>query len=348
MGGWGRVIAFDSYFYAGQVKVFWEKLFCVAAFQFIKIKNSPSLSYLCPMLTVKKITQLTGHNASVFALAQGSTDRRFISGSGDGWVVEWTLDDREYGKLIAKTDSNIYALHSLPDSGRVVAGNMHGGVHWVHLEEEERTKNVQNHEKGVFALQQVGDFLYSTGGGGMLTKWSLEKERTVESLQLSNQSLRGLAYAEKRGEIAVGASDNSIYILEAESMEIKQKIETAHDNSVFAVRYSADEKLLYSGGRDANLKVWNAADNYRNLSAQNAHWYTVNTISLHPEGHIIATGSRDKTIRFWDARTFKLLKGLDTIRDGCHVNSVNALLWLPDGTLVSGSDDRSLILWEVR
>ena len=92
-------------------------------------------------------------------------------------------------------------------------------------------------------------------------------------------------------------------------------------------------------------KTTRLENKYKNISQQDAHWYTINAIALHPKGHLIATGSRDKTVKIWDAQTFKLLKVLDTLRDGCHVNSVNALLWLDNGILVSGSDDRTLILW---
>jgi len=299
------------------------------------------------MLKVKKIAQLTGHNASVFALAKGKDTRHFLSGSGDGWVVEWSLDSPDLGKLIARVERNIFSLHSLPDSQRLLAGNMDGGLHWVNLADENLNKDILHHKKGVFDLLQIDDNIYSAGGAGMLTKWSVEKGRTLESLQLTNQSLRSLAYSKSHNEIAVGASDNHIYFLDADSLELKHKIENAHDNSVFAIHFSADEKLLFSGGRDAQLKVWDLENDNQNISQQSAHWYTINTIALHPKGHIFATGSRDKTIKIWDAQTFKLLKVLDTLRDGCHVNSVNALLWLEDGTLISGSDDRSLILWKV-
>ncbi len=299
------------------------------------------------MLKVKKIAQLTGHNASVFALAKGKDARHFLSGSGDGWVVEWSLDNPDLGKLIARVERNIFSLFAFQDEARLLAGNMDGGLHWVNLNDESLNKDILHHQKGVFDLLKISDFIFSAGGAGMLTKWSIEKARTLESLQLTNQSLRSLAYAAERNEIAIGASDKCIYLLDAESLELKQKIEDAHDNSVFAVHYSPNEKLLFSGGRDAQLKVWDIENDFKNISTQPAHWYTINTIAFHPKGHIFATGSRDKTIKIWDAKTFKLLKVLDTLRDGCHVNSVNALLWLEDGTLVSGSDDRSLILWEI-
>lgn len=299
------------------------------------------------MLKVKKIAQLTGHNASVFALSQGKSDRHFLSGSGDGWVVEWSLDKPDLGKLLAKVDGNIFSLKSLESGAQVLAGNMHGGLHWVNLNDESKTQNILQHQKGLFDLLELGEFIYSAGGAGLLTKWSKKSGRTVESLQLTYESLRSLIYSKRRNEIIVGSSDKNIYFLDAESLSIKNVLENAHDNSVFALCLSADERFLFSGGRDALLKVWDIEQDYAKVSEQPAHLYTINSIALSPNGDYIATGSRDKTIKIWDAKTFKLLKVLNTIRDACHVNSVNALLWLPEGTLVSASDDRSLILWKV-
>jgi WD40 repeat protein len=288
---------------------------------------------------------LTGHNASVFALSATDDPRYILSGAGDGWVVRWDLDEPELGKLIAKVDTQIFALQHLPDLNQVVVGNMNGGVHWVDLAHPEQTKNIAHHRRGVYRILRVSDQVFTAGGDGILTRWDIHEGRTLESIQLSHQSLRGLAYSPSRQEIAVGASDKNIYILDAGNFRIKATISAAHDHSVFCVQFSPDGKRLLSGGRDAQLKVWDA-DGLHSLSSQPAHWFTINDIVFHPDGQLFATASRDKTIKIWDAQTFQLIKVLDTIRDRCHVNSVNELLWTThQNQLISCSDDRSLMAW---
>jgi WD40 repeat protein len=61
---------------------------------------------------------------------------------------------------------------------------------------------------------------------------------------------------------------------------------------------------------------------------------------------MFATASRDKTIKLWDFSSGRLLKVLDTVRYGGHVNSVNRLLWV-DNVLLSASDDRTVSIWEI-
>ena len=171
--------------------------------------------------------------------------------------------------------------------------------------------------------------------------------RPVETFALSNESLRSVTYNEVRQEWAVGASDHAIYLLDND-LQIKNSITKAHDNSVFCVCYSPDGKYLLSGGRDAHLKVWDVERDFELVSSQPAHWFTLNDIAYHPEGHLFATASRDKTIKIWAADTFKLLKVIDTARYGCHVNSVNKLLWTRhENQLISCSDDRTIMVWYV-
>lgn len=299
-----------------------------------------------PNLQVQKIAQLTGHNASIFALAADADPQYFLSAAGDGWIVRWDLQNPAVGKLIAKVETQIFSLLNLPDYNKLVVGNMNGGVHWVDLVNPDETKNIAHHGKGVFDIFRIDKSVFTIGGEGKITCWSIEEGRSLESLHLSNQSLRSAGFSLCQNEIAIGASDNNIYLVDANSLTLKKTIKNAHDNSVFAVKYSPDGHYLLSGGRDAHLKIWDTENDFQLVNSQPAHWFTINDIAFRPDNQWFATASRDKTIKIWDAQTFELLKVLDTIRDGCHVNSVNRLLWLND-YLISCSDDRSIILWQI-
>lgn len=298
-------------------------------------------------MKIKKIAHLTGHRASVYTLVQGSVSSQFLSGGGEGWVIRWDLNDVEHATVVAKVESNIFSLLHLPKRNLLLAGNMYGGLHWVDLNKKKDVRNIAHHKNGIFDIRYVDDYIYTAGGDGKLVKWAIETMRPVETFELAAESLRSLVYHEARKEWAVGASDKSIYLLDS-NLNIKKRIVEAHENSVFTVQYSPKGDYLLSGGRDAHLKVWNLEAEGRLESEQPAHWFTLNDIAYHPEGHIFATASRDKTIKIWDATTFKLLKVIDTARHGCHINSVNRLLWSTHNNyLISCSDDRTVMVWEV-
>ena len=307
-----------------------------------------------------------GHQGSVFALTQGRTPQYVLSGAGDGWIVEWDLENPEVGKLLAKVDSNIFSLLFLPDKNQIFAGNMNGGLHFIDLNNVDKNKNIAHHSKGIFDIQLIHNQLFTIGGDGVITRWSIEGSRSIESFQLSAKSLRCMDFSDERREFAIGASDGHIYFLD-ENFNLKNVFKNAHKNSVFSIKYALDGQCLLSGGRDALLKVWRLHESVtasgawqEGLLELSAHLYTINKIAFHPQNpNIFATASRDKTIKIWQLMTFKdnqnvkieeikLLKVINTIRQGGHLNSVNTLSWTPyNNWLISGSDDRSLMIWDV-
>jgi WD40 repeat protein len=334
------------------------------------------------MMDIKKIAQLTGHQAAVFAVGEGRTPQHIISGAGEGWLVEWDLATPDVGRLLAKVERNIFSLQYLKNQNRIVVGDMDGGVRFVNLDNPEKTLNIKHHSKGCFDIQLFNNQLFTIGGEGNITRWSVDESRSLESLQLSAKSLRALDICVEKREIAVGASDGNVYFLDLDTFELKKTIKTAHTNSVFAVRYTPDGQYLLTGGRDAFLKLWqlNSPENTP-VFAVPAHLFTLNSIAFHPtKPTIFATASRDKTIKIWEispfelgslkfegtppsnfklqtsnsddfklqTSNFKLLKVIDTIRSGCHIRSVNRLFWSPfEDYLVSVSDDRSLMVWAI-
>ena len=297
-------------------------------------------------MQLSKIHTCTGHRAAVYALCPGKKPGQFLSGGGEGWIVEWDLNNPDEGRVSATITNRVFCMVPIWDRNWIVAGNMDGGIHWVDLKNPDNTKNIDHHKKGLFSVLQVGAYLYSAGGDGILTRWSIEERRSLESIRLSQVSLRSLAYSPDLNEIAVGASDFNIFRLDADTFELKDTIRGAHTNSVFTVQYHPENNQLLSGGRDAMLRIWDLDNGNALINEQPAHMFTINHIAFSPDGKYFATASRDKTFKVWDSSNFQLLKVIETIRDSGHINSVNRLLWMED-TLISSGDDRSIILWKV-
>lgn len=303
---------------------------------------------LSKSITIHKKYQLKGHRAAVYALSPYTSPNSFLSASGDGWVALWDSNKLPNGKLLAQIEGNIFSLCYLPKKHWLVVGNMYGGVHWIDLNSNKNLKNSLVHQKGVYALQVIGDYLYSLGGQGCISKWSIDQQQPLETLQLTGKALRSLCHHPQKDELIIGASDCNIYILDRESLTLKQTLSQAHQNSVFALALTTDNNYLLSGGRDAHLRIWDSSNAYKTIENIPAHWFTLNCIAPHSQLPIIATASRDKTIRFWDSKTFKPIGTVDTILYGGHPNSINDLLWINNGKeLVSCSDDRTLIVWEI-
>ncbi|MEZ4950156.1 MAG: hypothetical protein R2784_12315 [Saprospiraceae bacterium] len=298
-------------------------------------------------LNVRKVSQLQGHNGAIFSVFADKSEEYIYTTGGDGWLVQWNTRDTETGKLIAKTDvQNFCGLKAKEDL--FVCGNMNGGIHWIHPGKPENQNNILHHKKGVFKILKHKEDVYSLGGNGTISLWDLEKEKPVQSLQLSASSLRSICYGAKNDELILGGSDHSIYFLNRENFELTKVLKNAHQNSVFSLCLLEKRNILISGGRDAMLHFWDLNTSEPVVFHKiPAHLFTVNCIVHCPEPGLIATASRDKTIKLWDDKSFELVKVLEGLRDGGHYNSVNDLCWLPKNKmLVSVGDDRMGQLWK--
>jgi WD40 repeat protein len=283
----------------------------------------------------------SGHRAAIYALH--SAPDGFYSAAADGYLVHWHREDVDFGRVVATVEGGKFlSLARVGDA--LVAGSLDGGVHWLYPDDPDRNRHLAIHRRGTFAIRAEGGELFSTGGGGMLVRWSVAEARTLESYPLSQQSLRCVAYDPQTERIAVGASDGDIYLLGKNGTLLDRQ--SAHLPSVFTVAFSADGRQLFAGGRDAHISRWSVSATGLSLERKvPAHLLTVNQLALHPNGRYLASASRDKTVKLWRADDLKLLKVCEVVRDRGHVNSVNTLCWLDGETLITAGDDRRILEW---
>lgn len=300
------------------------------------------------MLAIKKIKQFIGHRNSIYILEKGSEPHLFFSGSGDGLVVEWNLIEDDDPIAIAKNPNQVFSLHHIPEKNLLFIGEMQGGIHVIDLASKKEIHYLLYHQKAIFDLQANDNLLFAASGDGSVSIWSLDNFKLVKQILLSEQNIRSIDFHPNKKEMAVACSDNLIYIIDLKKNQVRQKL-SANKNSIFSVKYSPDGKILLSGSRDAHLNIWEVEKNYELRQTFPAHLFTINHIVYSPDGKLFATASRDKTIKIWDSENFKLLKVIDKEKLEGHKNSVNKLLWTNyHNYLISCSDDRAIMVWEIK
>ncbi len=296
---------------------------------------------------VQKVHTLKGHRDSVYTL-QGSSDNRFFfSASGDGMVVIWDIAEPEDGQLIAKLPNSVYALHHHAESDLLIAGHNYDGIHVLDWKNKKELGSLQLTAAAIFDIQSYGRDLFVATGDGMLIKIDAMNLTISGQSQKSAKSARAITINASMGEIAVGYSDNFIRVFDLDTLKLKYEW-NAHNNSVFTVRYTPDQKLLLSGSRDARLKAWDSGNNYTQAGEVVAHLYAINHLDFSPDGKHFVTCSMDKSIKVWDRERMRLLKVIDRARHAGHGTSVNKVLWTSyNDQVVSASDDRTISVWKI-
>ncbi|HYC84201.1 MAG TPA: WD40 repeat domain-containing protein, partial [Chryseosolibacter sp.] len=276
----------------------------------------------------------------------GHPENVFFSGSGDGMVVRWDLTTPETGQLLARLPNSVYALHFDRASGQLIAGHNYEGIHFLDPETKHENGSLQLTKAAIFDIQGTDGSLLIASGDGSVVKVDIGTRRILKKVQLSDKSARTIAIDPLSGDIAVGFSDCSIRILDAD-LAVKNSW-VAHSNSVFTLRYVPGKRLLLSGARDARLKAWAADSKYGPAGEVVAHLYAINHIEFSPDGKHFVTCSMDKSIKVWDTENLKLLKVIDRARHAGHGTSVNKLLWTSHfDELISASDDRTISVWHI-
>ena len=159
-----------------------------------------------------------------------------------------------------------------------------------------------------------------------------------------------------------------------------------HERNVQCVSFSPDGQWLASGdggwGDGNKIRLWDVKTREM-LSATKGHKGRILTLAFSPDGRLLASGDSDKAVRLWNAPAltparviaefseapsfvafdetgdalFVLSTNLvlletatGTIRGGIfrHTDDVRSIAFSPDGRfIVSGSDDRTVKVWEV-
>src|SRR5688572_20920309 len=206
-------------------------------------------------VNVTKLQSFSGHRDCVYALQPSKELTIFFSGAGDGMIVKWVLQNPDQGELIAKLPNSIYALHYHPQSNLLIAGHNYDGIHLLEWENKKEVGSLHITKAAIFDIQSLNENVYVASGDGMVSTIDLRNLVVIQKKKQSEKNARTIAIHPDRGEIAVGYSDNYIRIFDLDNLALKQEW-AAHANSVFTLRYSLDGNFLFSGSRDARLKVW--------------------------------------------------------------------------------------------
>ena len=300
-------------------------------------------------LEVRRSQSFERHDAPLYSLTEGRSDKTVFSGGAEGIVAEWDLGTLEPAAFTINVGHSIFSLLTVPEMGWLLIGRGSGSLHVIDLEQRKEIRHLELHRRGIFdiAYDRFMDRFYTAGGDGVLSVLQGKKLQLLRSVPMAEQKLRKLDLDPESGHLAVASGDARVHVIENDMYNEVLTL-NAHHPGANAAHFLPDGRTLLSAGRDGHLDIWDRENADEVLHHLPAHYYPIYALVSDPGGRILATASRDKTVKVWDPYEGRFLARLDRKGYGGHTRSVNALHWSKgSGHLVSAGDDARVIVWEL-
>jgi len=236
------------------------------------------------------------------------------------------------------------------------------------------------------ALNSDGTRLASIAYKNPVRLWRVESENKISpDIPLENAKSGSVVAISPSGSMVAcdSASDNQIHLWRTDDGRLIKSF-PGHKDPVVLVRFSADEKSLFSADQEGTVIVWpieegktttlsRRGQQIMDVSADQTiivlwtpkdgsiqlwsllkggvqlelreHYNDLTSAALSPNGNILALGRANGTIHFWDVRNGSSNGSIEGEKEA---GEVGLLLFMPDAEIVAaGFKDGSIRFWQV-
>ncbi len=165
--------------------------------------------------------------------------------------------------------------------------------------------------------------------------------RLYDELRGSQDKITALAFCADGSCLASGDADGTILLWDpGKGGEPVRRI-SGHGKEVTALLVSPRQGVLFSGGKDKYVRMWNLADG--KLKKEHKVGEKVRSLALSPDERTLIIGGKKGEVFLWDTKTGRIIK---TIR-GAHDSAVHFVAATGEDTFRSVGEDRKTKFWEV-
>jgi len=255
------------------------------------------------------IMALTGHEAGVMSLRFDPTGKYLATGSLDKQLFLWHV----YGNC---ENTHVFKGHK----GAILQ------VDW----------------------SRDGALVASASADKTLLVWDVETGRRVRKYTEHTSHVNSVCCAREDSHLMATASDDcSTKMWDTRVRRCLQTITAKYQQTACAL--SADDNLLFTGGIDNVIRVWDRRKTEISFTLE-GHSETLTSLRLSPNGSYLMSNAMDSSLRIWDVRPYAPTDRCIKIFTGAVHNFEKNLLrcnWSPDGgRITTGSADRFVYVWD--
>ncbi|NET56357.1 MAG: TIR domain-containing protein [Symploca sp. SIO2E6] len=286
---------------------------------------------------VREYNRLSGHQATVLAVAISPDGQLIASGSEDNTIKLWNRE----GKLEKNLEGHKQSVNAVafsPDGKQIASASVDKTIKlWG--SDGTFIKTLEGHSNAVrdVAFRADGKLIASASDDKTIKLWQPDGT-LINTLEGHTDQVTSVAFSPDGKLIASASDDQTIKLWQPDGTLI-QTLE-GHKDNVESVAFSPDGKLIASTSSDNTIKLWNRDGTLsRTLTG---HKDIVLAVAFSDDGNRIASASYDKTIKVWkpDGTLLANLTG--------HSDHVTGVTFEPKSyNTASASADNTVRLWKL-
>jgi WD40 repeat protein len=270
-------------------------------------------------------------SAGITALAYSPDGNKFAAGCENGELRLYASQD---ARLLERFEfpAAVRNLAFAPDNRWLLASTADGGARLVATSLAMLLSGHKGGASGV-AWFADGSRLVSAGQDGRLVMWNAADGSVLAAVQLAGGQPGRVAVSRDGGRVAVAVGKEVLVWNVAELTREggpPEPLRLAHGGNVAALKFSPDNQRLATAADDGLVRIW---DPSTGLSLEQFEAGSMGALAVHwaDDNRTLATAAADGTL--WLRRTCAL-RAL-----ACGPGPVNAVAWLPDGSLAAVGED---------
>ncbi|AFY56498.1 WD40 repeat-containing protein [Rivularia sp. PCC 7116] len=296
------------------------------------------------------VKTLYGHKNGIIKVAISPDGQTIASVSDDSTIKLWNRN----GELLQSILSNsrgFLDVNFSPDN-KIIASAGNDNVIKLWTTEGKELSVLKGHNAPVWSVvfSPDGKIIISGSEDGTVKLWNIDGT-LIDTINTGQGIIRAVAFSPDGKMIASGGKNKTIKLWNLQGKPLNTL--KGHFDTVVAIAFSPDGKMIASASLDKNIKLWKRnGELISTLRGHNTDTRGVAFISTpinssninkqNSKNYIIASASGDSTIKLWNTNG-KLITALQG-----HKGAVWDVEFTPDGkTLVSGSEDKTLMLWNL-
>lgn len=293
----------------------------------------------------------SGHEGAVLCAAVLPEQAGYLTGGHDGTIRHWSAA----GKLLRTVHAGIGQVRSLivlASPVRVIAGGQSGKLAVLEPKTGVLTHPAAAHSDAVTDLAVLAEGRFaSSSRDGTVRVWSAAG-KVLGRIETGHGWVLCLAADSRHPDrLLTGGQDGHVKLWSLKRPGSPLVDQAAHGNWVRDLSLSADGSRLVTAGLDEVASLWDVSSSQAIRRLRSFDWKQQETNEVTQsdlyaariiDGEQVVVAGEDRVIRVWNARSGELIHKLEG-----HLGPVENLTLLPDGKLLSVSDDGTGLVWSL-